>query len=421
MLIRQATGGDSDAIAALLSKSFLEDTSVIRISIENNPRYSISHMYVAEDKGTGSGILGCLRITPFEVYSRGTRMSMAGVAAVAVQPDVRRRGIAESLMLNALRTMYETGYPISMLFPFRHEFYRKFGYGYVGNIVHYEFAPSNISNLGGPRQGQSSGERTHVRAFNRSDKNEVKRIFQRELQTNGRFALARSDNFWDLVVFPKFKDAYVYDDEEVRGYAVLEVYKERDEVNGLIGETILNVKEFVGLDAAVHRGLWGFIGALGEQIARIKFQSPVDYPFHLFLKEPRESDYRRLFFEYKSFSTLASGFMLRVINVPGALSKLRHGIDSPSDFTVRIVDRELPQNSRTFNLHAHEGETVVEETQGAPQFESNVEIFSQIYSGFLRPSDALKFGFAQGEKTIAARLDELFRAPAPFIYQYDIF
>ena len=206
MLIRQATGGDSDAIAALLSKSFLEDTSVIRISIENNPRYSISHMYVAEDKGTGSGILGCLRITPFEVYSRGTRMSMAGVAAVAVQPDVRRRGIAESLMLNALRTMYETGYPISMLFPFRHEFYRKFGYGYVGNIVHYEFAPSNISNLGGPRQGQSSGERTHVRAFNRSDKNEVKRIFQRELQTNGRFALARSDNFWDLVVFPKFKE-----------------------------------------------------------------------------------------------------------------------------------------------------------------------------------------------------------------------
>ncbi len=421
MIIRQASGNDTDSLASLLSKSFLEETSVIRVSLENNPRYSLSNMYVAEDKTINAGIVGCLRITPFEVYSRGTKMPMAGIAAVAVQPEARRRGIAEALMEDALRKMYEMDYPISMLFPFKHHFYKKFGYGYVGNIMFYEITPSNISQFPSESRSLSGEERSHVRAFNKADKNKLKRVLQQEMQTNGRLTLLRNDNFWDLVVFPKFKDAYVYDDGEVKGYIVLEVYKEHDRSDGLVGKTVLNIKELVGLDAAVHRGLWGFVGALGEQVSRIKFLAPADYPLHLFLKEPSEAEYRRLFFEYKSFSTVAAGFMLRVINVFDALSRLHHNFDSPADFVIRVNDGSLMQNSRNFNLHVHNGETVVDETKQNVQFESDIEIFSQIYSGFLKPSDALRFSLAQGEKPVAARLDELFKAPAPFIYHYDIF
>jgi predicted acetyltransferase len=421
MIIRQASGNDTDSLATLLSKSFLEDTSVIRVSLENNPRYSLSNMYVAEDKTINAGVVGCLRITPFEVYSRGIRMPMAGIAAVAVQPEARRRGIAEALMEDALRKMYEMDYPISMLFPFKHHFYKKFGYGYVGNIMHYELMPGNIFDFPTESRALSGEERSHVRAFNKSDKNKLKRVLQQEMQENRRLTLLRNDNFWDLVVFPKFKDAYVYDDGEVKGYIVLEVYKEHGSSVGVIGQTVLNIKELVGLDAAVHRGLWGFIGALGEQVSRIKFLAPADYPLHLFLKEPSEPEYRRLFFEYKSFSTLAAGFMLRVINVFDALSRLHHNVDPPADYVIRVNDPSLRQNSRSFNLHVHNGETVVDETKQNVQFESDIEIFSQIYSGSLRPSDAIRFGLAQGEKSIAAKLDELFRAPAPFIYQYDIF
>ncbi|MCL4510488.1 MAG: GNAT family N-acetyltransferase [Bacteroidetes bacterium] len=412
MIIRQATGSDADAIAALLSKSFLEDTAIIRVSIENNPRYSLSDMYVIEDKSVSAGIAGCLRITPFEVCSRGVKMPMAGIAAVAVQPEARRRGIAEALMENALLKMYEMNYPVSMLFPFKHYFYKKFGYAYAGNMVQYEFSPNNIVTF---------EDRSHVRAFGKSDKNKLKSVLQQETQVHGSFTPMRGDSFWDLVVLPKLKDAYVYDDGEVKGYVVFELYKDTGLSAGSTGEPVINIKEFVGLDAPAHRGLWGFIGALGEQVSRIKFLAPADYPLHLFLKEPRESDYHRLFFEYKSFAKLASGFMLRVINVPDALRKLRHGVESPADFVLKVNDGNLPQNSRNFNLHVHSGETAVDETKQTAQFETDIEIFSQIYSGFLKPGDALKYGFASGEPAVASKLNELFEAPAPFIYQYDIF
>ena len=370
MIIRQATGSDADPIAALLSKSFLEDTSVIRVSIENNPRYTLSDMYVIEDKSINAGIVGCLRITPFEIYSRGVKMPMAGIAAVAVQPEARRRGIAETLMEEALRKMYEMDYSISMLFPFKHHFYEKFGYAYVGSLAQYEFAPSNVSNF---------QERSHVRAFSKPDKNKLKRVLTQDLQTHGSFTIQRNDAFWDMIVLPKFKDTYVYDDGELKGYVAFELYKEPVPSFGLSGETVVNIKELVGLDAAAHRGLWGFTGALGEQVAKIKFLAPADYPLHLFLREPREIDYRRLFFEYKSFSTLASGFMLRVINVPEALGNLHHSVETPADFFVKINDGNLPQNSRVFNLHIHGGEVVVDETRQNPQFETNIGTFSQIY------------------------------------------
>ncbi len=412
MIIRQATSGDGDIIATLLSKSFLEDTSVIRVSIENNPRYSLSDMYVLEDKSVGAGILGCLRITPFEVYSRGVKMPMAGIAAVAVQPEARRRGIADTLMQDALRKMYEKDYPVSMLFPFRHRFYKKYGYAYVGSTMQYEISPSDIMNF---------PERSNVRPFSKSDRGKVKRILDRDIQSRGSFTLMRNDSFWELVVIPKFKDAFVYGDVEDRGYLVYELYKEPASTPGAFSEPIMNIKEFVGLDAAAHRGLWGFIGALGEQVSKVRFLAPADYPLHLFLKEPRERDYRRLFFEYKSFSTLASGFMLRVINLREALSLLKHSTDSPADLVLKINDGDLPQNSRTVNVHVHNGETSVDDTRQPADFEAGIEVFSQIYSGFLSPSEAVRYGFASARQSALPKLDELFRAPSPYIYQFDIF
>ncbi len=412
MIIRQATGSDADSIATLLSKSFLEDTAVVRVSIENNPRYSLSNMYVIEDRTLSGKIAGCLRITPFEIYSRGIKSSMAGIAAVAVQPEVRRRGIAEALMEEAIRKMYEMGFPVSMLFPFKHHFYQKFGYAYVGNMMLYDFSPNNL---------QSFEERTNVRPFTKADRGKIKKVLLEEIQDHGSFTPVRSDGFWDLVVLPKFKDAYVFDSGEIRGYMVLEFYKEAGAVNGQPGEQAINIKEFVALDASAHRGLWGFLGALGEQAERVRYMAPSDYPFHIYLKEPRERDYRRLFFEYKTFSTLAAGFMLRVINVPQALRSLHHSFESPADIVIKVRDGNLPQNSEVLNLHLHNGETVVEPAKGPLQFETEIGIFSQIYSGFLKASDALRYGFASGEPGIALKLDELFRAPSPFIYQYDIF
>jgi len=413
MLIRQANSSDAEAISSLLSKSFIEDQNIVRLSIENNPRYRISDMYVVEDKLLSSGIVGCLRITPFEVYARGQRMPMAGLAAVAVLPEARRRGIAEVLIEDSIRKMYEFGYPISMLYPFRHRFYKKYGYAFVGSAVQYEIPSNEVLDF---------EERVRVRTAQRQDRNKIKRAFNDNIERNGSFTIARSDNFWEMVVFPKALDVYIYEEPspttgkmECGGYVMYELVKEANH------EPVLVVKEFVGLGAKAHRALWGFIGGLREQVSKIRYLAPVDYPMHLFLREPVEYNFRRLFFEYKTFGSLACGFMLRIINVKDALKYLIAPVESPIDFTIQIKDSLIAINSRVFHVHIHLGETVVEETHVPANVEMGVETFSQIYSGYLRVRDAVSYGLVEIDKTLVERLDRVFEWRQPYIYQFDVF
>lgn len=413
MLIRQANSSDAESISLLLSKSFIEDQNIVRMSIENNPRYHMSDMYVVEDKLLSSGILGCLRITPFEVYARGERMPMAGLAAVAVLPEARRRGIAELLVEDSIRKMYEFGYPISMLYPFRHRFYKKYGYAFVGSAVQYEIPTNEILNF---------EERTDVRTAQRSDRVKIKKVFNDNIERNGSFTIARGDNFWEMVVFPRVHDVYIYEGpsvtvgkKECTGYIMYELAKEANQ------EPVLNVKEIVGLDSKAHRALWGFIGGLQEQVSKVRFLAPADYPMHLFLREPIEHNFRRLFFEYKTFGTLASGFMMRIINVKDALKYLVTPTDSPIDFSIQIKDSLIGLNCRVFQVHIHSGETVVEEGRSPAQVEMDVETFSQIYSGHLRVRDAVSYGLADIDMALVQKLDRVFEWKQPFIYQFDVF
>ncbi|MGC8594597.1 MAG: GNAT family N-acetyltransferase [Candidatus Kryptoniota bacterium] len=413
MLIRQANSSDAEAISSLLSKSFIEDQNIVRLSIENNPRYHISDMYVIEDRLLSSGIVGCLRITPFEVYARGKRMPMAGLAAVAVIPEARRRGIAEILIENSIRKMYEFGYPISMLYPFRHRFYKKYGYAFVGSAVQYELSSNDIVDF---------DERAGVRTAQRSDRNRIKKVFNDNIERNGSFTIVRTENFWEMVVFPKAHDIYIYEEPsrttgkiECSGYVMYELVKEANQ------EPVLTIKELVGLGSNAHRALWGFIGGLREQVSKVRYLAPIDYPMHLFLREPVEYNFRRLFFEYKTFGMLACGFMLRVINVKNALKYLMVSSESPVDFTIKIKDSLLAVNSQVFKVHVHSGESVVEESRSPAEVEMDIETFSQIYSGHLRVRDAVNYGLVEIDRTLVEKLDKVFEWKQPFIYQYDVF
>ena len=81
-----------------------------------------------------------------------------GLAAVAVLPEFRRRGIADRLVRESLRRMRRRGEALSLLYAFRLSFYRKFGYGLceIRDVV--RTSPDRLPD---------SVLRRHVRAFSR--------------------------------------------------------------------------------------------------------------------------------------------------------------------------------------------------------------------------------------------------------------
>ncbi len=73
-------------------------------------------------------VIARARFIPFEQNLRGVLKKMRGIASVASAPEKKRGGHIRKLVHCMLKEMNEENIPFSALYPFKDEFYAKFGY-----------------------------------------------------------------------------------------------------------------------------------------------------------------------------------------------------------------------------------------------------------------------------------------------------
>jgi predicted acetyltransferase len=402
MQIIQASLAQARQISNVLSTCFLVDFNETLKSLRSDPRRDIKDFYVSLEE---KEITGCLCINQLETFIRGYKLKFGGIGGVAVPPEFRRKGIAEELVVFALNLMYQQKYPISILYPFQHKFYKKFGWELTGQILKYDIAPSNIVQ---------NENRLNVRRWTKKDKEKIKNIFL-EYSKKGNCSVFRNNKFWDEKIFPKWKEVMVYEDKSISGYLVYEFYKDNNYTN-------LFVKEFICLETNAYSGLLAFLASLGEQINKIEYLTPVDEPVFMNLRNPVAANYDRLFFEYKSLASLGSGFMLRIVNLKEALSYVNHSRDDDFELTFRIEDKIIEENNNPIVLSCKKGKLAISEDQiQGPVIACDINTFSVLYSGLLTATKLRQFGKILCDEASAQICDKLFKAPAPFIQQADIF
>jgi len=402
MLIRPATKKDIDNVARIIATSFLLDLAAVKKSIVSATRATINDFILAEEN---KQLLGCLKINPFETYMRGTKLRVGGIGGVAVLPEHRRRGIAEELINTSIRQMAEQGYPISILYPFQHRFYRKFGWGFVGGAQFYEFSPANL---------QTFEERQFVRRWKQNDKRSIQNAYEQKIR-DGNCALLRSEKFWQREVFPKFNECFVYDDGTIKGYIVFEYQKNPTTID-------IFIKELIALMPEAYRGILGFLSSLGEQVAAIKYLAPMDEPLYNFLKEPRSVESQRIVFEYRNLATFCTGFMLRVVHLEKALKILGNLPSVSGEVTFLVHDKQYPENSKPTTLTVQNGMvSVTMNSDSAVNFETDIATFSQLYSGFVTGTQGYWSSKVKSDQRTLNLVDSAFRNRPPFIYQFDVF
>ncbi len=404
MRIRQAKSVDIDDIAYIISTAFLiSDYHGLRENIIDNPRYSYKDIIVVEDSNE---IVACVKIMPLKISFKGKIVDVGGISAVAVLPEYRRRGIADMMLKDALIRMFNARYPFSLLYPFQHRFYRKYGWEFIGQIIFYELEPSNIPMF---------EERFNVRKMKISDREKIKKVYSEKIKTVN-FALLRNDAFWTRAVFPNFQNAYVYDDGEIRGYIVFEMKKDQK------NQAEVEIKELVALTPKAYRGLWGFLASLTEQVSKIKYLAPPDEPLFDILIEPREPDFKRPFFEFKSYASICSGFMMRIVNLEEALKLLTTTNASNGEVTISVKDDILKGNNFTFKITVTDKNVNIQKVNlKSADVEIDIATFAQIFSGFTKPSSLYQTGRLKGDENTLKYLDSVFADSLPFMFQFDIF
>jgi GNAT superfamily N-acetyltransferase len=123
-----------------------------------------------------------------EAFVRGEKLPVTGIGSVAVSPEHRRRGIADQLLRATLHDMRERGDAWSMLYSFRGDFYRRFGWGLVETPTMLSVPPASLP---------ASGEAQHVRRMRVPDRAHVQSLYDRLAKERGHFTLARKPAWWE--------------------------------------------------------------------------------------------------------------------------------------------------------------------------------------------------------------------------------
>jgi len=278
---------------------------------------------------------------------------MGGIAGVACLPASRGRGYAGAGLKYALERMREAGQVVSTLFPFSWDYYRRFGWEWVGAYPHYS-VPTRIL--------KSDPGTEMVRAATPQDRPKIEEAY-RQFAGRYRGMIARTERHWNrfLEDSPKhFTYTYVFEPEgQVEGYLTYRGGKEE--------ETWL--REFICLTPRAQRALLGLLRRHEMQVNKFTWSAPPDDGLW-------SRDYH-----WDIETKLGPVTQGRVVDVPAALQAWKPSSSTQGKLILGVQDECAPWNTGPWQIDFSDGHVEVHPTHAQPQISLDIQAFSQAYFG----------------------------------------
>jgi len=338
----------------------------------------------------GDALVGSTAAHAFELSVPGGPVPCAGVAAVAVLPTHRRRGILRELMRRQLDELHERGEFVASLWASEAAIYGRFGYG--------------VASL----SGQIELERDRARFFDALQEASPARLVDSDeflaaarpiydrLRRDVPGFVSRSEDWWrsrTLRDSNGTQQRVLLDGPDgPEGYAL---YRTRDIWEDMIPTGRLEVQEALALSPAALRRAWSYLFEV-DLIATVDAGFlPLDHPLLLLVSEPN-----RLHF------TLVASLWVRLVEVGAALSARGYAADDAVVFDLR--DTFCPWNEGRWRL---EDGTAARTDDGA-DLALDIAGLGSVYLGGFTFGDLVRAGRADELADGAtARADRLFATP----------
>ncbi len=329
--IRAARPDDAEALGTLWARAFPgERPAADRTEslLAGTDTYGgLDTCRVAELDGRMAGACRAYSLT---LSLFGRPVPALGLGAVAVSPDARRRGIGAELCRDALRVGRERGDLVSVLYPFRVEFYRRMGWALAGSVERYRFPPEALPRF---------PERSRARLLEPAERRPAVPELYRSLLPGRHGLLHRSARHWKLLDDPALLVVGVEADPGEGTLAAAAILESRRGRGGT--GPALTVRESYVSDPSSYRALLGWLSVQRDQWRSITLDALPGERLHQVLAEPRRPGRgarRGLWFES---AVLLRGPMIRVIDLAGLAAHF--GVRPGT--RLEVADPEVPEQA----------------------------------------------------------------------------
>ena len=410
---RAARRTDIEALVDLSLRAYrVSSAEARRDFFSDHPRFGLRDVRVGELDGE---IVAYLVLYPLHAWVRGTKLPVAGIGSVAVSPEHRRRGVGDALLRATLKEMRQRGDALSMLYSFRGEFYRRFGWGLVEMPTMLSVPPAMLP---------ASDEAHHVRRLRMPDRPAVQELYDRHVKERGHFAIARRPEWWERRLWGYEGEWVVYERRrgEIEGYLQLQV----DSGDGP-WKLVLTVNEYVAHTPAAHRGLTGYLHGLRDQAVELVMATPPDAPWAAQLTDAANLRGEMKLGVVRSAGHAGYGAMLRLVDVKAALEALPVSPQARGEVVLEVRDPVLPQNERAWHVQARDGEMLVRAESARagrdkmPRLVTDAETLAIIAAGAVSPVVAAETGLAEDAGGAAEVMESWFRTRPVFLMPMNAF
>lgn len=328
--------------------------------------------------------VGAAAACSFRLTVPGGEVPAAGVTAVGVRPDHRRRGILSALMRRQLDDVRGRGEPVAILWASEGAIYQRFGYGlatFDGSLAVDTSRTVFRTTL------EPSGR---VRMVTEEESHELFPPLYEAMRTTTPGAITRSEDWWTIGVLadPEYsrrgmsqKYRVVYEvDDRAEGYAI---YRIKDEWDHLGPKSIMRVGDAVATTPRARRAIWRYLFDL-DLVRTVKADHvAVPNPLQHLLAEPRALGL-----------TVGDGIWARLVDLPAALEARRYA--SADSLVLEVSDDFCPWNAGTWRISSHgelgDAVAAVEPSTEAADLALDTTVLAAAYAGGSRLLDLAAVG-----------------------------
>jgi predicted acetyltransferase len=357
---------------------------------EKNPRLDPEQVYIVEEDGE---IRATAAVLPLEIFFERKTVPMGGIAAVATHAAYRRRGYAGELLRTALRLMRERSVHLSMLHPFAHAYYRRYGWELATEAISYDLKPSDLP---------TSTEQKCVRTYQDEDLPQMMTLLEEKGSRHPLF-VRRGEGRWRQIIARGEQEAAVYDAQgRIEGYLL---YKQAE---GDGSTRTLTLSELLAETPEAREALVSFAAAFDPLVFGVRYSVPRGEPLHPYLPN--------------SFvdARIKPEFMLRLVSVEDAIRLLdcrSEALRAP--LVLEVEDDTISENVGEYTLGDSD---VVRGAEAEDRVALDVRQLAQLYAGYLSARQLARRGLARPSSIKALELLEtLFPPSDPYVSPPDDF
>ncbi|MHA2039676.1 MAG: GNAT family N-acetyltransferase, partial [Promethearchaeota archaeon] len=286
-------------------------------------------------------LLGGMIFYDFQMNIFSTTVTVGGVGDVCISLLNKKEHIAKEMMKYFHNHYREKGVPLTLLYPFRPDFYAKMGYGFGKKMNQYCFKAKFLPTK----------TKTNLRYLNSNDTRAVAECFNRTASKVHGMIFRPEYKFKDM--FTNLRVVGYEEEGRILGFIAFR-FKQLDQAN-MIRNNIL-LREFIYENRSAFQALLAFLKTQHDQIHRIVYNTPDDH-FHHLLFDPRSKGNKSFFHISQESNIQGVGMMYRVIDTSRIFELLKdHNFGNQTlKLKITLIDTFLPENEGSIMLNFQKG------------------------------------------------------------------